>query len=131
MASTNYELELSDDGKTLEGIAGIRTPADGPVDVIIPDGVTDIGDRAFYKHTFTIEKVVLPDSIKKLGAGAFYSETLKSILIPDSVTDIGDNVCDRANTVMEVVPGSYAALYASENGYPVSNTTGDDTSWLD
>lgn len=95
------------------------------------NNLTSIGDRAFYKHFFTIEKVVLPNSVKKLGAGAFYSESLKSILIPDAVADIGDNVCDRANTVMEVVPGSYAALYASENGYPVSNTTGDDTSWLD
>lgn len=100
-------------------------------DFSVAKNIKSIGDRAFYKHSFKIVKVILPDGVKKLGAGAFYSESLASILIPDSVDDIGDNVCDRANTVMEVVPGSYAALYASENGYPVSNTTGDDTSWLD
>ncbi len=62
MASTNYELNLSDDGKTLEGIVGIRIPGDdGPVDVIIPDGVTDIGDRAFDGCTrLTSECIVWP-----------------------------------------------------------------------
>lgn len=118
-----------------EGVTAIKNEAfmqsNANPDFSKATSIKTIGDRAFYKHDFTVDKVVLPDSVKELGAGAFYSESLASILIPDSVESIGDNVCDRANTVLEVVPGSYAALYASENGYPVSNTMGDDTSWLD
>ena len=55
----------------------------------IPDGVTSIGDEAFYRRT-SLESVTIPDSVTSIGDYAFYvCFGLTSITIPDSVTDIG------------------------------------------
>ena len=55
----------------------------------IPDGVTCIGDEAFYWRT-SLESVMIPDSVTSIGDKAFYlCFGLTSITIPDSVTDIG------------------------------------------
>lgn len=52
--------------------------------VIIPDGVTEIGDLAFCLTD--VESVTIPDSVKKIGGGAFSDcGKLTSINIPDSV----------------------------------------------
>ena len=55
----------------------------------IPDGVTTIGDNAFFSCDF-LTSVTIPDSVKTIGDRAFYLCTaLLSITIPDSVTVIG------------------------------------------
>ena len=59
-------------------------------DLIIPDGVTSIGDRAFY-GCISLTSVTIPDSVTSIGYEAFYECTsLTSVTIPDSVTKIGD-----------------------------------------
>ena len=56
--------------------------------VIIQDGVTSIGNYAFYSCTGLIS-IVIPDSMTKIGESAFFGCTgLTSIVIPDSVTYI-------------------------------------------
>lgn len=62
--------------------------------VVIPEGVTGIGDHAFY-HGYgkepTITEVVFPEGLKSIGAKAFWHcRTLKSIVIPKSVKTIGE-----------------------------------------
>ena len=58
-------------------------------DLIIPRGVTSIGDGAFYYCT-GLTSVTIPDSVTSIGYGAFaYCTELTSITIPDSVTSIG------------------------------------------
>lgn len=53
-------------------------------DVIIPDGVTEIGESAFKYQT--IKSIKLPNSLKVIGRSAFYANpSLESIIIPDSV----------------------------------------------
>lgn len=83
--------------------------------VIIPDGITAIGDWAFYTND-CIEKVVLSESVKEIGShafggcsnlhtvvlnnglisigkAAFWScEKLNHVNIPNSVTEIGEKV---------------------------------------
>lgn len=56
--------------------------------VVIENGVTNIGDYAFYCcHSLT--SVTIPDSVEKIGAGVFYGcERLTSVTIPKSVTKI-------------------------------------------
>ena len=57
-------------------------------DVIIEDGVTRIGDGAFY-HCESLTSVTIPDSVISIGDSAFYyCKSLKSIVIPDSVIQI-------------------------------------------
>ena len=57
-------------------------------DVIIEEGVTSIGDYAFY-YCGQIETVEIPDSVQSIGSDAFnYCRSLKSVAIPYGVTTI-------------------------------------------
>lgn len=59
-------------------------------DVVIPDGITEIGDYAFYGYS-ELKSVHIPDSVNSIGYAAFRQCTkLESVVIPDSVTSIGD-----------------------------------------
>ena len=59
------------------------------VELVIPDDITEIKDRAFYGFRGT--KVVLHDKITKIGMSAFaVNENLKEINIPNGVTEIGE-----------------------------------------
>ena len=59
-------------------------------EVIIPNGVTIIGERAFYECD-KVTSVVIPSGVVSIGRQAFmYCSMLSSITIPDSLTHIGD-----------------------------------------
>ena len=56
--------------------------------LIIPDGVTSIGDYAFYDCS-GLTSITIPNSVTSIGNWAFYNcSGLTSITIPDSVTSI-------------------------------------------
>ena len=100
--------------------------------------VITIGDRAFYQASFTDYTVELPSTLKSIGAQAFYTGSgyynlysIDDLTLPASVTEIGDNMCNREKVVLNVEPGSYAAVWASENGYITQGAGKEDTSWLD
>ena len=58
---------------------------------IIPDSVTNIGDRAFEKCS-SLQSVTIPDSVTSIGNEAFsWCSSLRSVTIPDSVTSIGND----------------------------------------
>jgi len=99
-----------------------------------------ISDQAFFAaviYTFDEQKkwdltfnLSLPSSVRIIGKEAFWAIGIYTLEIPASVTEIGESVCDRSKTKLIVTPGSYAASYASENGFPTSNSGQEDTSWL-
>ena len=57
---------------------------------VIPDSVTRIGDRAFFRCE-SLTDIVIPDSVTSIGDRAFTNcRSLSEVVIPDSVTSIGD-----------------------------------------
>jgi len=72
-------------------------------EVIIPDGVKEIGFKAFYNYKY-LTSVQLPNSITCINVYAFFDcKNLTSINIPDSVTTIGANAfkgCDNLSTII-------------------------------
>lgn len=54
----------------------------------IPEGITEIGDKAF-KYTTYINHVNLPNSLQKIGKEAFYHSAIEEITIPENVEYLG------------------------------------------
>ena len=73
-------LLLSKDGTLL--ISGVNG------DVVIPYGVTSIGDSAF-ESCPGLASVTIPNSVTSIGELAFFVSGLTSVTIPDSVTSMG------------------------------------------
>lgn len=77
------EFVLERGGTTLSGYNG-----EGGT-VIIPEGVTAIGDQAFYNRT-EVKKVVLPESLKQINGYAFAYSGIEEIVINSALEYIGD-----------------------------------------
>ena len=73
-----------------------------PADVVIPDGITGVGDVAF-ACCETMTSLSLPDSLKSIGIAAFSDcPGLKSVVIPDGVTELADFVFNSCTNLAEV-----------------------------
>ena len=111
-------LNINDSDYILESIIGV-------IDLIIPEGITEISDYAFYQNyslrsinlSNTVEKigeyafgsctnlveVNLSSSVKELGRAAFYNcNKLKSFVIPNSVKVIGSSLFAWSSNLKEV-----------------------------
>lgn len=80
-------------------------------EVIIPDGVTFIGERAF-SGCSSLTAIIIPDSVTSIGEWAFSECTsLTSIVIPDSVTRIGDCAFKECSSLTSIViPDSVTSI---------------------
>lgn len=86
--------------------------------VIIPQGVTTIGDWALGESNIT--EVTIPKSVKTIEDNAFiYCNKLTRIHIPENVTTIGKCAFEECEKLTVHAPaGSYAEQYAKENNIP-------------
>lgn len=74
-----------------DGVLKKYIPEPGKTEVVVPDGVAEIGFQAFSLSEVT--KVTLPEGLKVIGGGAFADcRSLEEMAIPASVTTIGGGV---------------------------------------
>ena len=83
----------------------------GVTEVVIPDGVTSIGDLAFYNCT-SLTSVIIPDSVTSIGWHAFEGCTsLTTVTIPDSVTSIDEGAFAWCDSLISVtIPDSVTSI---------------------
>ncbi len=77
----------------------------------IPDGVTSIGDTAFYECR-NLRTITISDSATAIGKEAFHGcSNLTNITIPDSVTSIGDYVFNQCTSLTSItIPAAVAVI---------------------
>ena len=89
--------------------------------VTIGNSVTSIGERAFYDCD-SLESVTIPDSVTSIGKRAFYyCSRLKSVTIGNSVTSIGEGAFYYCSNLTEINYNAKAAADLSNNSYVFYN----------
>ena len=93
--------------------------------IIVPDGVTVIGFRAFYENS-SVEQIVLPNGVTKICSYAFERcKMLAKIFVPTTVTEIEKNAviyCGWQNDPEIEIKEENPAYY-SENGCLIERAT--------
>ena len=111
-------LILSADGKT---VTGVKPQYKNSLEsVVIPNGVTSIGGRAF-KDCEKLKTVTLPDSVTEIGDMAFsYCHALREVSLPKRLTKINEMAflgCNSLQTikipdsVTEIEHGAFVECY--------------------
>ena len=79
--------------------------------VVIPAGVTSIGDDAFAGANL-LTSITIPSSVTSIGAGAFYGAAiLSSVTIPTGVTSIGVEAFSFASSLTSItIPASVTSI---------------------
>ena len=82
--------------------------------VYIPDGVTSIGNYAFYYCT-SLTSVYIPDGVTSIESSAFYGCTsLTSVYIPEGVTSIGGGILGECTSLTSVyIPDGVTSIESS------------------
>ena len=85
------------------GVLKKCTEEPGVTDVVIPEGVTSIGNIAFWKCK-RLTSVTVSESVTHIGDHAFSDcESLTSVIIPESVSHIGDGAFNGCKSLTNVV----------------------------
>ena len=109
----NLTWTLDEDGLlTISGTGEMEDyyPECGPwgtgiAQVILEDGVTSIGDWAFY-DCGSLTSVTIPESVTSIGESAFSCSGLTSVTLGNGVTSIGDWAFDSCSDLTSVMIGS-------------------------
>ncbi|WP_195916141.1 leucine-rich repeat domain-containing protein, partial [Streptococcus salivarius] len=81
-------------------------------EVVLPSTLRKIGDEAFVGTKLT--RLTLPEGVTEIGSEAFYASSLNEVVLPSTLTKIGDGAFDFTQLKEVVLPstltkiGSYA-----------------------
>lgn len=99
-----YEITTTEEDKILTAYNGTM------LIVKIPDGVTVIGEDAFYNHE-ELREVVFPSSLKRIGNRAFYHcKNLQRFHFPENLVEIGDEAFWGVAIQDLTIPASVQAI---------------------
>ena len=125
----NLYAMLSADGKTLtiEGTGDMwdysyENPApwskekENITAISLPDGLTSIGNRAFY-YCYKVPAITLPSTLQRIGTWGFYQcQALTTIDIPAGVTLIGEDAFVGCDAMTAYTVAATNSAYCAENG---------------
>ena len=78
--------------------------------VIFENGVTSIGDRAFYDCQ-SLASITIPNSVTSIGENTFsHCRSLTSIIIPNSVSSIGENTFSYCGLTSFTITNSVSSI---------------------
>lgn len=82
--------------------------------VVINDGVSNIGEYAFYKHYSNLQSITIPESVTSIEEYAFSGcSSLKDITLPEGLTYIGRSAFYNCGMTSITIPGSVRIIYES------------------
>ena len=116
----DYQCGSSAGNFTITGTTVVSSTTDCAGAVTIPEGVTAIGNNAFYNKSL-VTSVLLPSTLQTIGSSGFRTTSITSISIPVNVTSIGElafsinavnvtSVTFAANSKLTTI-GNYAFQY--------------------
>ena len=83
--------------------------------VVIPEGVTRIGNSVFLGCSQLID-VVIPNTVVKIGNSAFFDTGLQRVTIPESVIEIGESAFGYCQDLMSISVDKNNANYKDIDG---------------
>jgi len=85
-------------------------------EITIPNSVTYIGDSTFW-NCLSLTVITVPNGVESIGNWAFgYCTSLETITIPDSVTNIGFGALIECTSLTAINVYSGNSVYSSDNG---------------
>ena len=99
------EVVLRGNWKTIPG--GLFSGT-GIEKLVIPEGVTEIGENAFWGSS--LKEVVLPSTLTKIGDSAFRGTQLTKLTLPEGVTEIGSSAFLGSSLKEVVLPSTLTKI---------------------
>jgi TolA-binding protein len=104
-AAASTSTPTSTAGFQMSGTTGITKYTGTSASVIIPNGVTFIGNGTFTDNK-NVTSVTIPNSVTFIAAQSFYRSGITSITMPDSFTEIGQAAFAGCTSLTSVTIGS-------------------------